>query len=97
MSPDINKSLNQFLISFGITLIKIFGHSAFHDFNDTFDKEEIAVLEFVLPLIMSKGSQTIKVSLLGFVRPVSCCSEEFFSETYSLIIGSYPLVEKREC
>ena len=77
-------------------MIEITGHSPFHDFDDAFHEEEVAILEFVLSLIVSVRAKTIKVLHLRFVRPVSCGSEELLSESYSLVVGIYPLVEEGE-
>jgi hypothetical protein len=91
--PDINESLNDFVISIGVPMVEVSWHTPLHDFEDTFHKEEVAIFELILSLIMSVSAEPVEVRRLRLVRPVSCSPEQLFSEGNTLVVRIYPLVE----
>jgi len=55
-TSNVYQSLNKFRIGICITMIEFSWYSTFHNFKNTFHKEKVAVLEFILSLIMSEST-----------------------------------------
>ena len=67
-------------------MVQISWHTPFHDFENTFDKEEVAIFELILSLVMGVSTEAVEVLHLGLVRPVSSCLEQLFSESDTLVV-----------
>jgi hypothetical protein len=67
-------------------MVEVSWNTPFHDFEDTFDKEEVTIFELILSLEMSVCPESVEVLHLGLVRPVSCCLEQLFSERDTLVV-----------
>jgi hypothetical protein len=59
------------MIGVGVPMVEVSWHTPLHDFEDTFHKEEIAIFELILSLIMSVSAESVEVRRLRLVRPVS--------------------------
>jgi hypothetical protein len=84
------------MIGGGVPMVQVSWYPSFHDLEDTFDKKEVAIFELILSLIMSVSTESVEILHLGLVRPVSSSLEQLFSESDTLVVRIYPLVEYRE-
>ena len=59
------------MIGVGVPMVEVSWHTPLHDFEYTFHKEEIAIFELILSLVMSVSTEAVEVRRLRLVRPVS--------------------------